>query len=173
MNQQLLQPGVSYRTFSRQFDDDDHTHQCPDCGHTANELFVAAVSQDDANHEFVGQRGQCADCYVRETIGDSTVIVPLRPEGKTLMEVFTGTKPPHVELRDHVQKLLDEWAKAELLVISEFSGDTWTDTEKLHNRASEFVAKWNVLHKPERYVGVPASLIERMAEVRSMQASIQ
>ena len=172
ITKQLLQPGVSYRTFTAQIEEDDHTTCCPDCNHTANELFVAGINQDDANFEFECGRGRCADCYVRETIDSNMVIVPVRAESKTLMEVFTGVNPKE-SLRDAVQKLLADWVKAELGLISEFSGDMWTDTEKLETRANEFITKWNALHKPDKYIVVPESLVERMAEVRSMQAAIQ
>ena len=171
-----LKSSVSYYTFSVDLDDYiDMVKQCPECGHAANELFVAAKSQGDADRAFELGQGACPDCYVRLKIKELTLTMPtINPPGKTLMEAFTGVKPSaNVECYKIVQTLLDAYCKSALYVIGETSGDTWTDTEKLHNTVSETVAAWNCCHTSIAGVVVPAELIERMAEIRSMQQAIQ
>ena len=42
--------------------------QCPGCGHAATVLFVAELTQHEANGKFAVQLGRCADCCVHDTL---------------------------------------------------------------------------------------------------------
>ena len=74
---QILAGDVVYRTLSRDLETEGLPCQCPGCLHAANELFVAAVNQHEADAEFAENRGRCPDCYVR----DQLMRVRIVPDG--------------------------------------------------------------------------------------------